>query len=171
MAIREILKKGDSVLGKKAHPVTAFDSKLHRLLDDLRDTLEETGGAGLAAPQIGILRRAVIVANSEDEMIELVNPTIVSAEGEQDGLEGCLSVPGYWGFVKRPMKVKVRAQDRAGNWFEVEDSAMTARCFCHELDHLDGRLYTELVDGKLYTSEEIDEMMERRQAEQEEKES
>lgn len=169
MALREILKQGDSVLGKKAHPVTTFDDRLHSLLDDLHETLEEAGGAGLAAPQIGILRRVVLVVNSEDEVLELINPTIVAAEGEQDGLEGCLSVPGYWGFVKRPMKVRVKAQNRHGKWFEVEDTAMTARCFAHELDHLDGKLYTELVDGKLYTSEEIDEMVERQRAEREEK--
>lgn len=168
MALREILKRGDPVLGKKAHPVTRFDDKLHNLLDDMHDTLDNAGGAGLAAPQIGILRRVVVVSNSEDEIIELINPTIVSTDGEQDGLEGCLSVPGYWGFVKRPMKVRVRAQNRDGKWFEVEDTAMTARCFAHELDHLDGKLYTEMVDGKLYTSEEIDEMVERQRAEQEE---
>lgn len=166
MALREILKTGDPVLNKKAHPVTSFDGRLHALLDDLRETLENAGGAGLAAPQIGILRRAVVVCDSEDNILELVNPTIISTEGEQDGLEGCLSVPGYWGFVTRPMKVKVRAQDRDGNWFEVEDEGMTARCFCHELDHLDGRLYTELA-GRLYTPEEIDEMAERRKRERE----
>lgn len=167
MALREILKRGDSVLGKKAHPITSFDQRLHSLLDDLRDTLEESGGAGLAAPQIGILRRVVLVVNGEDEILELINPTIVATEGEQDGLEGCLSVPGYWGFVKRPMKVRVKAQDRDGKWFEVEDTGMTARCFAHELDHLDGKLYTEMVDGKLYTGDEIDELMEQQRQAQE----
>lgn len=167
MALREIIKRGDSVLNKKAHPVTAFDAKLHTLLDDLHETLEEAGGAGLAAPQIGILRRAVLVMDDEDNCLELVNPAIIATDGEQDGLEGCLSVPGYWGFVKRPLKVKVKAQDRHGNWFEVEGEGMTARCFAHELDHLDGKLYTELA-GKLYTPEEIDEMAERQRAEREE---
>ncbi len=162
MALREIIKRGDPVLGKKAHPVTGFDEKLHTLLDDMRETLENVGGAGLAAPQVGILRRAVLVVNDQDEYLELINPTIISTDGEQDGLEGCLSVPGLWGFVKRPMKAKVRAQDRNGNWFEVEDEGLTARCFCHELDHLDGKLYTELA-GKLYTPEELDELMERQQ--------
>lgn len=166
MALREIIKKGDPVLGKKAHPVTHFDSKLHGLIDDMRETLEEAGGAGLAAPQIGILRRITVVVDDEDNVLELVNPTIIAAEGEQDGLEGCLSVPGYWGFVTRPMTARVRAQDRHGNWFEVEGTGMTARCFCHELDHLDGRLYTELAD-RLYTPEEIDEMAERQQKERE----
>lgn len=165
MALREIIKRGDPVLGKKAHPVTSFDEKLHTLLDDMRETLENVGGAGLAAPQVGILRRAVLVVNAEDEYIELINPVIVSVEGEREGLEGCLSVPGLWGFVKRPTKAKVRAQDRNGNWFEAEGEGTTARCFCHELDHLDGRLYTELA-GKLYTPEELDELMERQQEEQ-----
>ena len=150
------------MLGKKAHPVTQFDEKLHGLLDDMRDTLAQASGAGLAAPQVGILRRVVVISTGEEEgeILELVNPTIVATEGEQDGLEGCLSVPGYWGRVKRPMKATVRAQDRNGEWFERTGEAMTARCFCHEVDHLDGRLYTELVEGKLYTNDELEEMME-----------
>lgn len=167
MALREILKRGDPVLNKKAHSVTKFDEKLHSLLDDMQETLEEAGGAGLAAPQVGILRRAVLVADGDDKILELVNPSIISSEGEQDGLEGCLSVPGYWGFVKRPAKVRVKAQDRNGAWFEVEGEGIVARCFSHELDHLDGQLYTELT-GKLYTHEEIDEMMERQEKEREE---
>ena len=166
MALREILKRGDPVLNKKAHPVTKFDEKLHSLLDDMHETLDEASGAGLAAPQVGILRRVVLVADGDDEIMELINPTIVAAEGAQDGLEGCLSVPGYWGFVKRPAKVRVRAQDRNGNWFEREGEGITARCFCHELDHLEGQLYTELA-GKLYTHEELDELMERGEEEQE----
>lgn len=166
MALREIIKKGDPVLQKKAHPVTAFDGKLAGLLDDMKETLSDAGGAGLAAPQVGILRRVVVVARGEDEMLELVNPSIVSAEGQQDGFEGCLSVPGYWGLVQRPMKVRVRFQDRKGNWVEVEDEGFNARCFCHELDHLDGHLYTELT-GKLYTSDELDELL-AKQAEEEE---
>ncbi len=159
MALREIIKRGDPVLNKKAHPVTRFDVKLHSLLDDMQETLEEAGGAGLAAPQVGILRRVMLVADGDDQILEMVNPAIVSAEGEQDGLAGCLSVPGYWGFVKRPAKVKMRAQNRDGDWFEVEGEGIVARCFCHELDHLEGKLYTELT-GKLYTPEEIDELME-----------
>ena len=162
MSVRKIITKGDPVLGKKAHPVTQFDEKLHGLLDDMRDTLAQASGAGLAAPQVGILRRVVVISTSEEEgeILELVNPTIVATEGEQDGLEGCLSVPGYWGRVRRPMKATVRAQDRNGEWFERTGEAMTARCFCHEVDHLDGRLYTELVEGKLYTNDELEEMME-----------
>lgn len=161
MSVRKILTRDDPVLSKRAHPVTKFDNKLHSLLDDLRDTLANAGGAGLAAPQIGILRKVVVVAVGEEgELLELVNPEIVATQGEQDGLEGCLSVPGYWGRVKRPMKATVRAQDRNGDWFEREGEAMTARCFCHELDHLDGRLYTQLVEGRLYTNEELEDMME-----------
>ncbi|MCQ4864231.1 peptide deformylase [Pseudoflavonifractor phocaeensis] len=162
MSVRKIITKGDPVLGKKAHPVTQFDEKLHGLLDDMRDTLAQASGAGLAAPQVGILRRVVVISTGEEEgeILELVNPTIVATEGEQDGLEGCLSVPGYWGRVRRPMKATVRAQDRNGEWFERTGEAMTARCFCHEVDHLDGRLYTELVEGKLYTNDELEEMME-----------
>ena len=129
------------------------------LLDDMVETLRDSGGVGLAAPQIGILRRVVVVINGEDQVIELVNPEIVATEGEQVGFEGCLSVPGRWGKVTRPMKAKVRAQNRKGEWFEVEDEGLTARCFCHELDHLEGHLFTELTD-KLYTSEELEELME-----------
>ena len=157
--LRTIVTEGDPVLNKVCHPVTKFDEKLWTLLDDMRETLAESNGVGLAAPQVGILRRAVLVINGEDEVLELINPTIIKTEGEQDGLEGCLSVPGKWGNVKRPMVVRVRAQDRNGNWFEVEDEELTARCFCHELDHLDGHLFVEHTD-RLYTSEELDAMME-----------
>ena len=157
--LRTIITEGDPVLNKVCHPVTKFDDKLWALLDDMRETLAESNGVGLAAPQVGILRRVVLVINGQDEVLELINPTIIKAEGEQEGLEGCLSVPGKWGNVKRPMVVRVRAQDRNGNWFEAEDEELTARCFCHELDHLDGHLFVEHTD-RLYTSEELDEMME-----------
>ena len=157
MAIRTILTQGDPVLNKMCHPVTKFDDKLGDLLDDLKVTLAKANGLGLAAPQVGILRRAVIVVDDSGEMLELVNPEIIDQKGEQDGLEGCLSVPGQWGYVKRPEWVKVKAQDRSGNWFEVEGEDITARCFCHELGHLDGHLYVELTD-RLYTSEELDAM-------------
>ncbi|HIS52814.1 MAG TPA: peptide deformylase [Candidatus Onthomonas avicola] len=162
--IREIIRKGDPALNKKCHPVTRFDGKLARLLDDLKETLIDSGGAGLAAPQVGILRRVVVVLNEAEEIYELVNPTIVSSSGEQTGFEGCLSLPGRWGVVTRPMTVRVRAQDRAGNWFEVEEQGLTARCFCHELDHLDGHLFDELCD-RTYTTEEL-EQMEQEQAEE-----
>ena len=155
--LREIVKKGDAVLNKKCHPVTKFDEKLHTLLDDMGETLRQADGVGLAAPQVGILRQAVVVINENDEMIELINPEIIETSGEQFGLEGCLSVPGRYGFVKRPMVVKVRAQDRNGNTFEVEDQGLTARCFCHEIDHLSGHLFDELVD-RTYTVDELEAM-------------
>ena len=158
MALRTILTDGDPALHKVCRPVTQFDGKLHDLLDDLKETLAQANGAGLAAPQVGILRRAVIVVDANDEMLELVNPEIIEREGEQEGFEGCLSVPGRWGVVKRPMKARVRAQDRNGDFFEVEGEEIVARCFCHEIDHLDGHLFTELA-GRLYTSEELDELM------------
>lgn len=158
MALRTILTDGDPALHKACRPVTQFDEKLHDLLDDLKETLAHANGAGLAAPQVGILRRAVIVVDANDQMLELVNPEIIEREGEQEGFEGCLSVPGRWGVVKRPMKAKVRAQNRNGNFFEVEGEEIVARCFCHEIDHLDGHLFTELA-GRLYTNEELDELM------------
>lgn len=120
MALRKILTDGDPALHKMCRPVTSFDARLHTLLDDLKETLADANGAGLAAPQVGILRRVVIVVDAEDNMLELVNPEILTQEGEQEGFEGCLSVPGRWGVVKRPYKVRVRAQDRNGNFFEAE---------------------------------------------------
>lgn len=157
MALRKILTKKDPVLGKVCHPVTNFDEKLHALLDDMQETLADAQGYGLAAPQIGILRRVVLVTATDGRVLELVNPEIIFTEGEQTGWEGCLSVPGLYGNIKRPARVRVRAQDRNGNVFEVEDIDMTARCFCHECEHLDGHLFTERAD-KLYTAEEIEEM-------------
>ena len=149
MAIRTILTKGDETLAKKCRVVTEFNSRLHQLLDDMGDTLLESGGVGLAAPQVGVLRRAVLVLETnveedEDEILyELINPEILEVKGEQTGPEGCLSVPGVFGEVTRPEYVKVRAQDRDGEWFEVEGYGLTARCFCHEIDHLDGHLFLE----------------------------
>lgn len=162
MSIRTIITEEDPILHKRCHPVTQFDQKLWDLLDDMKETLANANGVGLAAPQVGILRRAVIVVNEAGTVLELVNPEIIGQSGEQEGLEGCLSVPGKWGNVKRPMWVKVRAQDRMGNHFECEGEELTARCFCHELAHLEGQLYTELTD-RLYTSEELDAMMEENQ--------
>lgn len=160
MAIREILTDKDPVLTKKSKSVTVFDGRLHDLLDDLKETLSQASGMGLAAPQVGILRRAVIVVNERDEMLELVNPEIIETSEElQKGLEGCLSIPGMWGIVERPMGVKLRAQDRNGVFFEVVGNGIVARCFCHELGHLEGQLYSELTD-RLYTAEELDEIME-----------
>ena len=160
MALREIITEGDPVLGKVCHPVEKFDGKLHNLIDDMRETLLDSNGVGLAAPQIGILRRVVLVMDENEEIIELVNPTIIAQEGEQTGFEGCLSVPGLYGQVTRPMKATVRAQDRNGKWFEVSGEELTARCFCHELEHLDGHLFKERVKGKLYTVEELQELEE-----------
>ena len=157
MALREILRDDNDTLRKVSRPVTKFNQRLHDLLDDMQETLDEANGLGLAAPQVGILRRAVLVVNDEDEVCELINPEIVSAEGEQEGFEGCLSVPGFYGVVKRPMTVTVKAFDRYGKPFTLTGEGVTARCFCHEIDHLDGHLYTEYVD-KLYTPEELDEM-------------
>lgn len=158
MAVRKILVQGDETLNKKCHSVTSFDAKLHGLLDDMVETMKKNNGVGLAAPQVGILRRAVVVRNEDDEIYELINPEIVSTEGEQEDFEGCLSVPGMYGIVKRPMRVRVRAQDRNGKTYEVEDEGLTARCFCHEIEHLDGHLFTERVDGRLYSQEELENM-------------
>lgn len=159
MALRKIVEQGDPCLNKVCRPVTEFNGRLHELLDDLLETLADANGAGLAAPQVGVLRRVCVVMDEDsEEYLELVNPEIVAQQGEQDGLEGCLSVPGLWGFVKRPEWVKVKAQDRFGKEYEAEGTGLTARCFCHELAHLDGHLYTELTD-KLYNSEELDELM------------
>jgi peptide deformylase len=157
MALRNILTQGDPTLNKVSRPVEKFDEKLHILLDDMKETLADANGAGLAAPQIGILRRVVVVVDENEEMLELVNPVLIHTEGEQTGLEGCLSVPGKYGFVTRPYKAKVRAQDRNGNFFEAEGEEIVARCFCHELEHLDGHLYVEHTD-RLYTVEELEAM-------------
>ena len=166
MALRKIVEQGDPCLGKVCRPVTEFNRRLHELLDDMLETLEDANGAGLAAPQVGVLRRAFpVIAMDSNEDIELVNPEILAQEGEQEGLEGCLSLPGKWGYVKRPEWVKVKAQDRTGAWFEVEGTGLTARCFCHELSHLDGHLYSELCD-RLYTSDELDEIMEAQEIEE-----
>ena len=154
MAIRKIVTQGDEVLTKKCRPVTEFNRRLHELLDDMADTLEDSGGVGLAAPQVGVLRRVVLVINDEDEIMELINPEIIYTEGEQTGPEGCLSVPGKFGMVTRPYFVRVRAQDRFGEWFEAEGEELTGRCFCHELEHLDGHLYVEHIDHFL-TEEEL----------------
>lgn len=158
MAIRKIIERGDETLGKVCRPVTNFDDRLHQLLDDMQETLELAHGYGLAAPQVGILRRVCLVMGSDGKVMELVNPEILETSGEQEGFEGCLSVPGLYGLVKRPSWAKVRAQDRNGKFFEAEDVDMSARCFCHEIEHLDGHLFTERVEGKLYTEEELDAM-------------
>ena len=153
MALRKILTDAEPALHKVCKPVEKFDAKLHSLLDDMRETLIESGGVGLAAPQVGILRRVVLV-DVEEEILELINPVMVETDGEQVGAEGCLSVPGKYGLVKRPYYAKVRAQDRDGNWFEAEGEELIGRCFCHELDHLDGILYTHVME-RFLTEEEL----------------
>ena len=158
--VKTILQKGDPALTKVCHPVVNFDAKLHTLLDDMKDTLIKSGGLGLAAPQIGILRRVVLVMDEDEQYLELVNPEIVSTEGEQEGLEGCLSLAGLYGLVTRPRKVKIKAQDRYGNPVEYEREGITARCFCHETDHLDGHMYNELCEV-LMTEADIEAMLER----------
>jgi len=160
MALRRIVEQGDECLTKVCRPVTEFNGRLHQLLDDMAETLADANGAGLAAPQVGVLRRICLVLDEDtEEYIELMNPQIVSQSGEQTGLEGCLSVPGKFGIVTRPNRVRVRAQDRDGNWFEVEDEGLTARAFCHELEHLDGHLFTEHVDH-LMSDDELKEYLE-----------
>ena len=159
MALRNIVTVGDSVLSKVCRPVTNFDRRLSVLIDDMIETLEDSNGVGLAAPQVGVLRRVVIVDTGDDGILELVNPEIIEQDGEQTDIEGCLSVPGKYGIVTRPNVVKVRAQDRHGNWYEAEGEGLIARCFCHELDHLDGHLYTELAE-RMLTAEELEELME-----------
>ena len=161
MALRNILTKEQPGLYKKCRPVTEFNPRLHQLLDDMRETLMSANGVGLAAPQVGVLRRAVLVIETnvpegENEyVIELINPEILETSGEQDGPEGCLSVPGEYGLVKRPLNVKVRAQDRNGQWFEVEGTGLTARCFCHEIDHLNGIVFTSKAE-RMLTEEELE---------------
>ena len=167
MALRKIVEQGDPCLNKVCRPVTDFNRRLHVLLDDMLDTLADANGAGLAAPQVGVLRRVCIVMDEDtEEYLELINPEIIAASGEQTGLEGCLSVPGKWGIVTRPNVVRVRAQDRDGNWFEAEGEALTARAFCHEIEHLDGHLYTEHIDHFL-SEEELRAYLEQEEAEQE----
>ena len=153
MGIRKILTDKDPALHKVCKPVENFDRKLHKLLDDMTETMRDANGVGLAAPQVGILRRVVVV-DLGNEILELVNPTLVETDGEQEGAEGCLSVPGRYGLVKRPYYAKVRAQDRNGQWFEAEGEELIGRCFCHELDHLDGILYTQVME-RYMTEEEL----------------
>ena len=167
MGIRKIMTVKEPCLHKVCRPVEKFDGKLHKLLDDMKETLLDANGVGLAAPQVGILRRVCVVMNEDDEIIELVNPEIIATDGEQTGLEGCLSVPGKFGIVTRPYTVRVRAQDRDGAFFEVEDEALTARCFCHEIEHLDGHLFVERTDH-LLTEEELEEYIQQEEGDDEE---
>ena len=161
MATRKILPSSEPALHTKCRQVTAFDERLHTLLDDMRETLLEADGVGLAAPQVGILRRAVLVLETnvpegtEPYVVELINPEIIERSGEQNGPEGCLSLPGEWGLVTRPMEVRVRAQDREGKTFELSGTGLTARAFCHELDHLDGVVFTDVAE-RMLSDEELE---------------
>ncbi len=154
MALRMIMTEEQPTLHKRARPVIRFDQRLHELLDDMAETLDAANGAGLAAPQVGILRRAFIVDVDDNGLLEMINPEILETSGEQDDIEGCLSLPGKWGMVIRPSYVRVKAQDRYGEWFEIEAEDLKARCILHEYDHLEGRLYSELVHRWL-TDEEV----------------
>lgn len=144
MAIRNIVTNGDGILAKKSRPVEKFDSRLHTLLDDMHDTLYQANGVGLAAVQVGTLRRVVVV-DCGDGYIELVNPEIIESSGEQFAEEGCLSFPGEVGVTSRPAEVKVKAQDRNGKWCIYKGTQLKARCFCHEIDHLDGIVFKQRV--------------------------
>ena len=146
MALRNIIKEGDETLTKKSRPVTEFDKKLQTLIKDMKDTLKKADGAGLAAPQVGILRRVAIVVDEDGKtMLTLVNPEIIDVKGEQEATEGCLSVPGVWGQTSRPAEVTVKALDEKGKERTLTRTGITAVCFCHEIDHLDGILFREHV--------------------------
>ena len=156
MAIRNIVKIEDPILRKKSRKVGNFDSKLHTLLDDMKDTLDLAQGAGLAAVQVGVLRRVVIVDIDDGKgLMELINPEIVEKSEELiEAEEGCLSLPGQWGVVKRPATVVVKAQNRDGKWCMYKGEGLRARCFCHELDHLDGHVFTDFTE-KMLTEDDI----------------
>lgn len=148
MALRKVVEVGDPILNKKCRPIEKFDDRLASLIDDMYETMYASNGVGLAAPQVGMLKRVVVIDVGDGPM-ELVNPEIVMTEGEQRESEGCLSVPGKYGVCIRPAKVQVKAQDRSGKWQVFTGDGLKARCFCHELDHLDGILFTSKVIGKL----------------------
>lgn len=145
MALRAIVNKTQPVLRKKCKPVTEFNEKLWTLLDDMAETMYQADGLGLAAPQVGILRRCVIM-DTGDGKIEAINPVILNTSGSQRDPEGCLSCPGEYGYVTRPLKCTLKAQDRNGNWFEKELTELACRCACHEADHLEGILFLDKVE-------------------------
>lgn len=159
MAMLNIVKQGDEVLRKTCRPVIEITPKIKTLLDDMIETLHDAEGCGLAAPQVGVLRRICIVEVEEGELYEMINPEIISVDGEQEGLEGCLSLPGKWGIVKRPETVTVKATDRNGKEYTVTGTGLTARAFCHEIDHLDGKLYVDCAE-KMLSKQEIKELFE-----------
>ena len=170
MALRNILPESDSTLTKKSREITEFGKRLHILLDDMRETLIQANGLGLAAPQVGVLRRAALVVDTgiesediNDQIIELVNPVIINNTGEQTGTEGCLSVPGVYGIVTRPNSVEIRAKDRFGKDFIYSGDELLARALCHEIDHLNGQLFTKIAE-RFLTEEELEEMRKKREA-------
>ena len=152
MAIRNIVTEGDEILRKVCRKVEKFDNKLEELLEDMAETMYNSNGVGLAAPQVGLLKRIVVIDVGE-ELIELINPVIIEKSGEQREVEGCLSIPGEYGITIRPMKVTVEAQDRNGNYFQVKGEGLLARAFCHEIDHIDGILFKDRVVRMLDKSE------------------
>ena len=154
MAIRNIRVEGDEVLRKKCKPVTKMNARIRELIGDMFDTMYESNGVGLAAPQVGILKRIVVIDVMDGRPLTLINPEIIEATGEQHEPEGCLSVPGQYGIVSRPAFVKVRAQDRFGNYFEASGEGLTARCFAHEIDHLNGIVFTSKCE-RMLTEEEL----------------
>lgn len=156
MALRKLAYIEDDILRKKSRKVESFDQRLHVLLDDMAETMYKNNGCGLAAPQVSVLRRAIVMDVGEG-LIEVVNPEIVSREGEVDGVEGCLSVPGRQGYVLRPQKVVVRGQDRNGKPIELTCEDWLARCACHEIDHLDGRLYVDIMHEEVFQTDEAEE--------------
>ena len=153
--VRKILELGDEALRKTCKPMKTYDLRLWLLLRDMAETMYKAEGVGLAAPQVGILRRGVVIDGGDDHgLIELVNPEIIATEGEQAGSEGCLSVPGRRGYVVRPNKVTVRAQDRKGKKFEITGEGLLARALCHEIDHLDGIIYVDKMDHEIFEDDE-----------------
>lgn len=159
MAKLNIVKEGDEVLRKVCRPVIEITPRIITLLDDMIETLHEADGCGLAAPQVGVVRRICIVEVEEGEIYEMINPEIIEREGVQEELEGCLSVPGRWGITSRPEKVTVKATDRHGKEYTVTGEGLKARAFCHEIDHLDGKLFTDNA-VRMLTKEEVEEMFE-----------
>lgn len=162
MALRNIFVDGDPILRKVCRPVEKFDTKLHILLDDMHETLEKSEGVGLAGPQVGMCRR-LFVMHLDEERIEAINPQIIKTSGKQRVVEGCLSCPEKWGYVTRPMKVTLKAQDRNGEWFEREFEELGAQCVCHENAHLDGQLFTDVVEEFVRPEDLNDERQKRKQ--------
>ncbi len=167
MSLRTIRELGDPVLEKKAKAVKEMTPKIRQLIEDMKETMYDADGVGLAAPQVGMLKRIVVidVSMEQDQPIVLINPEIVEQDGEQTGWEGCLSVPGKSGQVTRPQRVVAKALNEDMEEFTIEGTDLLARAICHELDHLDGHVYVELVEGRLYTNEELDEMAAREEEE------